>query len=84
MLLIPAAIASNAGMDALDVVMELRSVANDYGLFIDFAGEGRICQTGQENVWEPAALVEQIIKSATEVACSILRIDDIIARRGPQ
>ena len=82
--IIPAAIASNAGMDALDVVMELRSVPDNYGLYIDFAGEGKICQTGQENVWEPAALIEQVIKSATEVACSILRIDDIIARRGPQ
>ena len=80
--IIPAAIASNAGMDALDVVMELRSVADDYGLYIDFAGEGEICKTGEKGVWEPAALVEQIVKSSTEVACSILRIDDIIARRG--
>lgn len=80
--IIPAAIASNAGMDPLDVVMELRSVPDDYGLFIDFKGEGEICQTGKAGVWEPAALVEQIINSATEVACSILRIDDIIARRG--
>jgi len=80
--IIPAAIASNAGMDALDVVMELRSVTDNYGLFIDFAGEGSIVDMRLHNVWEPAALVEQIIKSATEVACSILRIDDIIARRG--
>ncbi len=80
--IIPAAIASNAGMDALDVVMELRSVTNNYGLYIDFAGEGSIGDMVKHNVWEPAALVEQIIKSATEVACSILRIDDIIARRG--
>ena len=80
--IIPAAIASNAGMDALDVVMELRSVTDNYGLFIDFTGEGSIVDMRLHNVWEPAALVEQIIKSATEVACSILRIDDIIARRG--
>jgi chaperonin GroEL (HSP60 family) len=80
--IIPAAIASNAGMDALDVVMELRSVSADMGLYIDFEGVGSIAETGIEHgVWEPAALVEQIIKSATEVACSILRIDDIIARR---
>jgi len=80
--IIPAAIASNAGMDPLDVVMELRSASSDFGIYIDYAGEGRICNTSHEGVWEPAALVEQIIKSATEVACSILRIDDIIARRG--
>ena len=80
--IIPAAIASNAGMDALDVVMELRSVSDNMGLYIDFTGEGSIVDMRPHNVWEPAALVEQIIKSATEVACSILRIDDIIARRG--
>lgn len=80
--IIPAAIASNAGMDALDVVMELRSVTSNMGLYIDFTGEGSIVDMRDKNVWEPAALVEQIIKSATEVACSILRIDDIIARRG--
>ncbi len=80
--IIPAAIASNAGMDPLDVVMELRSAPSEFGIFIDFAGEGHVCNTKDESIWEPAALVEQIIKSATEVACSILRIDDIIARRG--
>jgi len=80
--IIPAAIASNAGMDPLDVVMELRSAPSEFGIFIDFTGEGNICNTKNEGIWEPAALVEQIIKSATEVACSILRIDDIIARRG--
>jgi len=80
--IIPAAIASNAGMDPLDVVMELRSCPADVGLYIDYKGEGQITSTAQMNVWEPASLVEQIINSATEVSCSILRIDDIIARRG--
>jgi archaeal chaperonin len=80
--IIPAAIASNAGMDPLDVVMELRSCSDNTGLFIDFSGEGKITDTAKEGVFEPAALIRQIINSATEVACSILRIDDIIARRG--
>ena len=79
--IIPAAIASNAGMDPLDVVMELRSSGPDEGLYIDDAGVGSICETLGKGVAEPATLVTQVIKSATEVACSILRIDDIIARR---
>ena len=79
--IIPAAIASNAGMDPLDVVMELRSCPDNHGLYIDFAGEGEVTDTAEKGVWEPAALIQQIINSATEVACSILRIDDIIARR---
>jgi chaperonin GroEL (HSP60 family) len=33
----------------------------------------------KENVIEPLAVKEQIIRSATEAACMILRIDDVIA-----
>ena len=61
--IIPAAIASNAGMDPLDVVMELRSCELDVGLYIDDKGEGQITSTAEMNVWEPASLVEQIINS---------------------
>ena len=34
------------------------------------------------DVVEPIAVKEQIIKSATEAACMILRIDDVIAVSG--
>jgi chaperonin GroEL (HSP60 family) len=34
------------------------------------------------DIVEPLAVKEQIIKSATEVACMILRIDDVIAVSG--
>jgi len=34
------------------------------------------------DVVEPIAVKEQIIKSATEAACMILRIDDVIAISG--
>jgi chaperonin GroEL (HSP60 family) len=34
------------------------------------------------DVWEPLNLVKQAIQSASEVTISILRIDDIIGKRG--
>jgi len=34
------------------------------------------------DIVEPLAVKEQIIKSATEVACMIIRIDDVIAVSG--
>ena len=80
--IIPAAIANNAGMDPLDVVMELRSCPSNHGLFINDEGVGSVCNTFKEGVVEPTQLVRQIIKSATEVATAILRIDDIVARKG--
>ena len=79
--IIPAAIAANAGMDPLDVVMELRSCPDDWGLYIDEDGIGEIMATADKGIYEPISLVRQIITSATEVSTSILRIDDIIAKR---
>ena len=80
--IIPAAIANNAGMDPLDVVMELRSCPSNHGLYINDEGVGSVCNTFKEGVVEPTQLIRQIITSATEVATAILRIDDIVARRG--
>ena len=80
--IVPAAIANNAGMDPLDVVMELRSCSSNHGLYIDDDGVGSVCDTFQHGVMEPTQLIRQIITSATEVATAILRIDDIVARRG--
>ena len=78
---IPATIASNAGMDALDVVMELRSITDPRrGLYINGSVRG-IEDMVDVGVVEPLALVEQVISSAVEVTLAILRIDDIMGRR---
>ena len=79
--IVPAAIAANAGMDPLDVVMELRSCPKNHGLYINEAGIGEVCNTFVNGVVEPTQLVRQIITSSTEVATAILRIDDIVARK---
>ena len=79
--IVPAAIAANAGMDPLDVVMELRSCPSNHGLYIDDEGIGSVCDTFKKGVVEPTQLIRQIIFSATEVATAILRIDDIVARK---
>ncbi|MCX8191222.1 MAG: thermosome subunit, partial [Nitrososphaerales archaeon] len=43
------------------------------------AREGKVVDMYQREVFEPLAVKEQIIKSATEAASMILRIDDVIA-----
>jgi T-complex protein 1 subunit gamma len=40
---------------------------------------GEIVDMEQEGVWEPLAVKKQVIKSAIENACMILRIDDIVS-----
>ena len=80
---IPLTIAENAGMDPIDALIELR--ANQSGgkktAGIN-AKEGKIGNMLSIDIVEPLAVKEQIIKSATEAACMILRIDDVIAVSG--
>jgi chaperonin GroEL (HSP60 family) len=80
---IPATIAENAGHDPLDTILTLRNEHmaghTDAGPDIE---NGGACYMLQCDVYEPVDLVKQAIQSASEVTISILRIDDIIGKRG--
>ena len=41
--------------------------------------EGKVSDLASKNIYEPLLVKEQIIKSATEAASMILRIDDVIS-----
>ena len=77
---IPVTLAENAGLDPIDIKVELKSALSkgDTQSGIGVL-EGGIRNMADLNVFEPTAVKEQIIKSATEVACMIIRIDDVIA-----
>ena len=80
---IPLTIAENAGMDPIDTLASLRQ-SHSQGLTstgID-ARNTKIADMTAIDVVEPVAVKEQIIKSATEAACMVLRIDDVIAIAG--
>ena len=80
---IPLTIAENAGMDPIDTMATLRAKQNDGKQWTGIdAKHTRITDMMAINVIEPIAVKEQIIKSATETACMILRIDDVIAVSG--
>jgi len=80
---IPLTIAENAGMDPIDAIIALRAnqTAGKQTAGIN-AKEGKIGNMLSLDIVEPLAVKEQIIKSATEAACMILRIDDVIAVSG--
>jgi thermosome len=77
---IPTTLAENAGLDPLDILVELRSrhEKGDTWAGVDVFG-GDVKDMRSLNVYEPLAVKEQIVKSASESACMLLRIDDIIA-----
>ena len=70
----------NAGLNPIDILSELRS-RHEKGE--KWAGievmSGKIQDMSKMGVFEPLAVKKQIIKSSTEAASLILRIDDILA-----
>jgi thermosome len=78
--IIPLTIAENAGMDPIDTMVNLRARQSQGQKWAGInAREQKVENMLSLNIIEPSAVKEQIIKSATEAACMILRIDDVIA-----
>ncbi|WP_200532092.1 thermosome subunit beta [Halorubrum sp. LN27] len=78
--LIPRVLAENAGLDAIDLLVDLRAAHEagdtDAGLNV-FSGE--VENTTEAGVVETAHAKEQAIASAAEAANLVLKIDDIIS-----
>jgi len=80
---IPLTIAENAGMDPIDTLITLRANQSNGKQTVGVnAREAKIGNMFALDIVEPLAVKEQIIKSATEAACMIIRIDDVIAVSG--
>jgi len=82
---IPATLAQNAGLEPVDVIAELRQkhVAGEKWAGINIFS-GKVEDMIKLGVIEPASVKKQVLKSATEAALMILRIDDIIAAAPPK
>jgi thermosome len=81
--IIPTTLAENAGLDPIDILIEMRKAHKDGE---KYAGvnvfTGKIVDMKAEKVLEPIRVGKQAINSATEAAVMILRIDDVIASKG--
>ncbi len=77
---VPITLGENAGLDPIDILSELRA-RHEKGE--KWAGvdvfEGKVEDMEKLEVYEPLAVKKQVIKSATEAATMILKIDDVIA-----
>ncbi|MFX0101218.1 MAG: thermosome subunit beta [Candidatus Hodarchaeota archaeon] len=79
---IPKTLAENAGLDQLDILMKLTSAHGNNQPHMGVNVENdhdHIADMRAANVLEPALVKKQAIKSASECATLILRIDDVIA-----
>ncbi len=77
---IPRTLAENGGLDPIDIIAELRAAheKGDHTYGIDVFS-GKVVDMWKQGVIEPLKIKTQAIKSASEAAEMILRIDDVIA-----
>jgi len=77
---IPTTLSENAGLDPIDMISELRArhEKGEVWAGVDVHG-GKVNDMKKLEVLEPLAVKKQIIRSATEAASMILKIDDVIA-----
>ena len=81
---IPLTLAENAGLDPIDIMVALRAKHENgdsatYGVDVF---SGKIKDMLEMKVVEPLRVKQQVVKSATEAANMILKIDDLIASKG--
>ncbi|VVC05967.1 Thermosome subunit alpha [uncultured archaeon] len=78
---IPIALARNAGMNTIDAITQLRAKHNAGEKWTGIAviDGGVVSDMQKLDIVEPVKVKEQVIKSATETANMILRIDNVVA-----
>jgi len=83
---IPRTLAENGGLEAIDMLIELRQVHdNQDGKFIGInVFTGKLQNSIESGIIEPIVVKEQAIKSAAESAAMILRVDDVITAKSPK
>ena len=84
--IVPKTLAENAGLEPIDILVALRSAhekTKGYLMGVDVF-TGKIVDMQGEGVIEPSRVKEQAVKSATEAASMIIRIDDVIASTKPR
>jgi thermosome len=82
---IPRTLAENAGLDPIDIMVTLRAAhAKKTGLEMGVdVHSGKVKPMSRLSVIDPTRVKEQAIKSATESASMILRVDDSVTAAKP-
>lgn len=79
--IIPITLSENAGLDPVDILVELKGAHKDPGSknFGVNLKTGKIEDARAAGIIEPSSILKQALQSATEVSTMILRIDDVIS-----
>lgn len=74
--IIPKTLFLNCGMDVVRIITELRAKHAEKGsYFYGIDGNSKkIANMEEQNIWEPVAVKNQVLKTAIEASCLLLRI----------
>jgi chaperonin GroEL (HSP60 family) len=81
---IPITLARNAGMDTLNTITQLRSKclpANSKVKWYGIDPKSQRVANIISSVIEPSIVKEQVLKTAVEVTCMLLRVDDVLVAK---
>lgn len=78
---VPRTLAENAGMNVVDVLVEMRAKHGANGVNVGIDVKGKTADMIEMGVVEPLKVKVQALKSATEATTMILRVDDVIAAK---
>ncbi len=80
---IPNTLAENAGLDPIDVIVNLRKAHTEGKIYHGIEiSKGKVEDMKKARVVEAALVNKQVVMSAAESAQMILKIDDVISSRG--
>ena len=80
--IVPKTLAENAGMDSIDVLVDIRAAQEKSPYMGLDVFQGKVANMKFASVIEPHRVKKQAIQSAAEAAEMILRIDDVVASSG--
>jgi len=79
---LPSTLALNVGLNPILAIMELEKIHSEKGCVYGISSKTRaIADMSDEKVLQPSHVTKSMITLATEYACSILKIDDIVLSR---
>ena len=77
---IPSTLAQNAGVDRLDTLLALRAEHRGGARYAGIDANGKVAEITE--TWLPSKTLHHALESATETACGLLRVDQVISARG--
>ncbi len=82
--IVPEVLSENAGLSPIDILQELRNRHEKNELWAGVnVFEGKVQDMKALAVYEPLSVKKQVVKSATEAAVMILKVDELVSTKKP-